>query len=114
MAKKLKVREIKDLVEHVREITGDDKFADDLAERINSRLLTRQLSILRNKAGLSEAQLAAKIHWSEEKVAKLEHSQDREVKLGDLAAYLKGLDIGAEIVVFERGGTIILKHEPKE
>lgn len=110
----LKIKTYEDLVEHVREITGDDKFADDLAERIKSSTLTRQLSVLRNKSGLSEDQIAVIMHCSTESIKDLEHSRDNDVVVGHLSSYLKALNLGMEILITTPSGEIIFRYETKE
>lgn len=81
------------VVEMVRDLLPDDPgFADDLERHIAARSVGRTLSHLRASAGLSEAELAAKLGWKTAKVEKIEVMPDANLKLGDILAYAKAID----------------------
>ena len=55
---------------------------------IKTRLID-QLILARVAAGLTQAQLAAKLRCSQSRISKIEDSQDADLSLGDIHAYAR-------------------------
>lgn len=103
----MKTRKVRDFVEHTREVTKDDAFADELARRLEATRLTRLLSVLRNRAGLSQKELAEKLGCTQGKVSKLENADDVDVTLGELVAYATAVGFDAQVTLLPQGARLV-------
>ena len=87
------------VAEMVRSVSDDPQFADEFDRRVNSRRLVKHLFALRSAEGLSQKDIADRIGCSQSRISKLESGNDDDLRLADLAAYLRalGLDLCAQV-----------------
>lgn len=69
--------------------------------------MTRLLSVLRNLAGLSQEELAAKLTCTQSRVSKLESADDADVRLGDLASYAAAVGYDLGVVLTPSGQSLV-------
>jgi len=66
---------------------GYRRVADAVRQLSAKTKLIDQLIIARVAAGLTQAQLAAKLRCSQSRISKIEDSEDADLSLGDIQAY---------------------------
>lgn len=97
------------VAEMVRSVSDDPQFADDFDRRVNSRRLVKHLFAMRNAEGLSQKDIADRIGCSQSRISKLESGNDDDLRLADLAAYLRALDLDLCLVFGQKDSTIVNK-----
>lgn len=80
------------VVDMIRDIEGDAE-ADELKEAIAGRSLATLLFRMRNRRGMTQAEIADKMGCTQSAVSKLEHSDNRRLTVGDLGAYADALGL---------------------
>lgn len=75
-------------------------FQDGFRKKVESRQLTKMLFVLRNRAGITQGELAKRAKWSQSKVSKIENSDDKELSFGDLTSYLGCLGQNLEMSIY--------------
>ncbi len=83
------------VTEMVREVTGDKDYAQELEQELGAKSLSRTLFVLRCQKGVTQADLAKRLGWSQSRVSKLENSELDKMKMGDLVAYIGAIDLQA-------------------
>ncbi len=68
---------------------GYRRVADAVRQLSAKTRLIDQLILARVAAGLTQAQLAAKLRCSQSRISKIEDSQDADLSLGDIHAYAR-------------------------
>ena len=68
---------------------GYRQVADAVRQLSAKTRLIDQLILARVAAGLTQAQLAAKLRCSQSRISKIEDSQDADLSLGDIHAYAR-------------------------
>ncbi len=68
---------------------GYRRVADAVRQLSVKTRLIDQLILARVAAGLTQAQLAAKLRCSQSRISKIEDSQDADLCLGDIQAYAR-------------------------
>ncbi len=68
---------------------GYRRVADAVRQLSAKTRLIDQLILARVAAGLTQAQLAAKLRCSQSRISKIEDSQDADLSLGDIQAYAR-------------------------
>ncbi len=68
---------------------GYRRVADAVRQLSAKTRLIDQLILARVAAGLTQAQLAAKLRCSQSRISKIEDSQDADLCLGDIHAYAR-------------------------
>jgi ribosome-binding protein aMBF1 (putative translation factor) len=68
---------------------GYRRVADAVRQLSVKTRLIDQLILARVAAGLTQAQLAAKLRFSQSRISKIEDSQDADLCLGDIQAYAR-------------------------
>jgi ribosome-binding protein aMBF1 (putative translation factor) len=68
---------------------GYRRVADAVRKLSAKTRLIDQLILARVAAGLTQAQLAAKLRCSQSRISKIEDSQDADLSLGDIHAYAR-------------------------
>ncbi len=68
---------------------GYRRVADAVRQLSAKTRLIDQLILARVAAGLTQAQLAAKLRCSQSRISKIEDSQDADLCLGDIQAYAR-------------------------
>ena len=68
---------------------GYRRVADAVRQLSTKTRLIDQLIVARVTAGLTQAQMAAKLRCSQSRISKIEDSQDVDLSLGDIQAYAR-------------------------
>ncbi len=68
---------------------GYRRVADAVRQLSTKTRLIDQLILVRVAAGLTQAQMAAKLRCSQSRISKIEDSQDADLSLGDIHAYAR-------------------------
>ncbi len=68
---------------------GYRRVADAVRQLSAKTRLIDELILARVAAGLTQAQLAAKLRCSQSRISKIEDSQDADLSLGDIRAYAR-------------------------
>ena len=68
---------------------GYRRVAEAVRQLSTKTRLIDQLIIARAAAGLTQAQMAAKLRCSQSRISKIEDSQDADLSLGDIQAYAR-------------------------
>lgn len=90
-----------DSVEHlVENLFGDEPFAETVTQRIRERHIVSALQAQRVARNIPRTRIAEELACSPSHVAKIENSDDADLKLGDLAAYARvvGCELNVELV----------------
>jgi len=90
----------------VNNISGDQEFNSQFQERINARRIIKSLVALRVSKGISQVDIAKEIGCGQSRVSKLENSFDDDLRIGDMRAYLKAMDCGADVLLANRHATL--------
>ena len=77
----------------VRDTSASKDLADEFEKQIAAKTLVRKLFVLRQIKGLSQLEVAEKLGWSQSRVFKFESSDDADLRLGDVIAYLTAIDL---------------------
>ncbi len=104
MKKQTQHRNVADMV---RNLSGDTAFATEFAQRVSGRQFIKLLTVLRTRAGLSQQELANKLHCTQSKVSKLEGSNDADIRFGDVAAYTDAVGHELRIFLVPKGQTAV-------
>jgi len=88
----------------IRDIGGDQAFANDLSAHIAERRIIKTLIALRCARGRSQADVAAKMGCSQGRISKLESSMDEDIRVGDIRGYARALGL-TTIVGLENSGS---------
>jgi len=80
--------------------TSDQQTAEEFKRQVDDYSISTHLFVLRNKAGLTQTQLAEGIGWRQSRVSQFENTPDDKIRLGDLHSYIAalGFDIMIHIV----------------
>ena len=68
---------------------GYRRVAEAVRQLSTKTRLIDQLILARVDAGLTQAQMAAKLRCSQSRISKIEDSQDSDLSLGDIQAYAR-------------------------
>jgi transcriptional regulator with XRE-family HTH domain len=85
---------VEDLVDNLYE---DKAEAKATKEFIQSKELARICTLLRVNSGLSQDEVAARLKWSQSKVSKFEHADNKAISVSDLEDYTEALNMRLEI-----------------
>jgi transcriptional regulator with XRE-family HTH domain len=99
------------VAEMVRDLSDDPRFADELVKRLAERQLVKLLTVLRNRAALSQRDLADKLHCTQSWVSKLENGKDADVRVGDLVKYTGATHHEIRLLFVPKGQTILEQVE---
>lgn len=91
----------KSVQEMVRGVSDDPSFKIQAEKAITERSLSRVLLVLRNAAGLTQAEMADKMQCTQGRISKLEMAAQRSIRIGDLLDYARALDLNF-CISFER------------
>lgn len=92
--------------EMVNDISDDAELKKQLNERLRARQIVRSLVAMRAAKGVSQADIAAEIGCSQSNVSKIENGLDADLRLSDMSAYAKLLNLDFQFLVAERGTTL--------
>jgi transcriptional regulator with XRE-family HTH domain len=74
---------------------------------MNRRQIVRGLATLRNSKNITQEEIAKKMECAQSRVSKIENGLDDDLRISDIAAYLKVLDYTAEINLLPSDMTIV-------
>src|SRR5579871_400464 len=95
------------VAEMVRDFSSDDAaFVDHFLKRIAARQLVKRLTVLRCRAGLSQRDLAEKLHCTQSKISKLESGKDEDISIGELIRYADAAEHEIRLFFVPKGQTI--------
>jgi transcriptional regulator with XRE-family HTH domain len=77
--------------------TSEPEFAARFKEQQEEFSISRHLFLMRNKAGLTQAQLALKIGCQQNRISRLEKTPNAKIRLGDLQDYVTAMGVGIGI-----------------
>lgn len=92
--------------EMIESLSEDPDFAREFEARVQDRLLTKNLSVLRNLANLSQKELADQLGCTQSKVSKLETGVDADLRFGDMIEYAKAVGYVPYLTFVPKGMTI--------
>lgn len=72
---------------------------EQLATQIRRRRLIKKLMAIRASRGLSQQDIAKKMHVTQSKISKLERTFDDSLSLGDFRDYLSAVDLDVRMVI---------------
>ncbi len=93
------------VAEMVRDLS-EPAFSAEFDAHLRQRQVVKMLTALRNKAGLSQAELATKLGWSQSKVSKFETGMDADASFGDILAFAGAVGDEVTVVFAPRGQTL--------
>lgn len=79
--------------------TADQQFAEDFEQRLADYSVSTQLLVLRNREGLTQAELAKRMGCPQNRISKIEHTPNDKIRLGDLHSYVAALDVDIMIQI---------------
>jgi len=82
---------------------------ESFVKYLDSRKLAKTLFALRNKAGLTQNELAEKTGITQSKVSKIEHAQDVTLTIGDILQFCDGLNLQLHLGLMPEGMTLVNK-----
>ncbi len=85
--------------ELVRDLSEDNKFADDVNRGIDERNIINHLMAMRSSLDLSQQDIAQKMKCSQSRISKLETGKDDDLRIGDFQRYADALGLQMLIVL---------------
>ena len=82
------------------ELCGNDMLVKEVEENISKTKLVSALEEIRVRKGMTQKDVAAKMGISVSKVSRFEASEDADLRIGDVKAYMQA--IGTEASVAKR------------
>jgi predicted XRE-type DNA-binding protein len=83
----------------VHDISDDTAFADDFDRQIDEQRMATTLFLMRNREGLTQAQVAERMGCTQSRVSKLEHASLSSISVQDLIDYSTALGADLNIVL---------------
>ena len=96
MAKKQTLTSVSQMV---RQSSADAKFQEAFEQRLLARRMIKDLAIQRTVLGLTQRDLAQKMGCTQGWISKLESTDDRDLRLGDLARYADAIGLRLRVVL---------------
>jgi transcriptional regulator with XRE-family HTH domain len=87
-------KSVADMMKDLGEAPAQGK---EFANKVKASQISAILFVMRNKAKMTQGDLATKTGWSQSKVSKMEHLEDKEYILKDIADYCNALGYNLEI-----------------
>ena len=86
--------------EMVGKLFGSDSFAQSVQQRLRQRQIVSALQAHRVARNIPRSRIAEELACSERRIAKIESSDDADLKLGELVAYARvvGCELNVELV----------------
>jgi len=89
------------VIEMSEGISDSKEFTEELRNALESTKLARVLMVMRNKRGLTQADVAKKMGYRQSKISKLEHTGADSISVGDLRRYAEALGVNITISFHE-------------
>ncbi len=92
--------------------TAGPEFAEPFHRHLEERQLVTRFVALRGAKGLAQSDVAQRMNCSQSRVSKLERAKDEELRLGDIVAYAKALDLRLGVILSDKQPTMVdqVKH----
>ncbi|MEX2444747.1 MAG: helix-turn-helix domain-containing protein [Alkalispirochaeta sp.] len=94
----------------VHDISDDTAFADALDQEIDEQRMATTLFVLRNREGLTQAELAERMGCTQSRVSKLEHASFSSISVQDLIDYSTALGTDLNISFQKMNAAALVKH----
>ena len=104
--KKKQPRSFDNVIDMVRDLADDD-FVKELEERIQSHAIITRLVARRIAKGISQGDVAQQLGCSQSRISKIEAGTDAELRLDELVAYGRALEMEFEILGHRLGSSSI-------
>jgi len=85
---------------------ADRTLINEVDDEIRRREIVMAISALRARKGLTQSDIAKIVGCSQSRISKIEASCDEELKIGDLAAYLKAIEMDLAMLLHPPGKSI--------
>ena len=83
--------------EMVRQLSEDREFQDNLDRQISDKTLAKTMFAMRCSRGMTQSEMASKLHCTQSRVSKLENSGVDAIKVSDLIDYAQALGLKLSI-----------------
>jgi len=83
--------------ELAKDLTDDRDFLRDLEEELADKSLARTLFTIRCRGGVTQAEMADRLGYTQSRISKLENGGLDRIKVSDLVAYAKALGLQTSI-----------------
>lgn len=87
--------------------TSGQQTAEDFEKVLAETKLIDVLTLLRNKAGLTQQDLASRLDCTQSKISKIESGLDADLRFGDIVAYTKATGHQMGIFFAPQGQTLV-------
>jgi len=91
----------------VRKLADDKEQGEKAAKEIEERNIVNFLIGLRTAQGMSQADIALKMGYTQSKISKLESSTDDNLNIGDFDGYARALGLEMTIVLGKHKRTLV-------
>ena len=81
----------------VRNLTDDKEFQEALQEELAKGALAKALFTLRCREGVTQKEMAERLNCTQSRISKIEHSDVGKLRVGDLIAYARALNLQLSI-----------------
>jgi predicted XRE-type DNA-binding protein len=89
------------VAELIRDIS-DSEFADAFEARLAERRIIKQLMVQRAAKGLSQKDLAERMHCTQSRISKLESSTDGELSIAEVRLYAAAVGLELSVAFSDR------------
>ncbi|MDD3925308.1 MAG: helix-turn-helix transcriptional regulator [bacterium] len=90
--------------EMAKHLTDDKDFQTQLDKEIAGKSMAKTLFVLRCSHGVTQKEMAERLGFTQSRISKLENAPIDAIKVSDLVAYAKALDLNLSIA-FHQGQT---------
>jgi transcriptional regulator with XRE-family HTH domain len=95
-------KQYKSVKELLNDVSDDKEFNNSAEKEFDKRQIAKTLFAMRCRAGLSQAEVAKKMGYTQGKVSKMENTPDTDLSIGDLVKYCSSLNMQLEVNFFDR------------
>ncbi len=90
-------KQYKSVSDLAKDLSTDEEFQAELEKEISDKALAKALFTMRCSKQITQNEMAERIGCKQGKISKLENSSAESIKVGDLLAYAKALDLQLNI-----------------
>lgn len=90
-----------DVVEMVRDLTGDEAFVEELEKTITEFSGSKFLMVVRGSTNITKEELAERAGWTIEYIDYLESSKDCDITVWDMIRYVKACGFTLHLIATE-------------
>lgn len=84
------------------ELCGNDMLVKEVEENISKTKLVSALEEIRVRKGMTQKDVATKMGISVSKVSRFEASEDADLRIGDVKAYMQAIGTEASVALFDK------------